>query len=65
MNTELEQECQHEETEPALCEICGGCGEGMHDKSTCLNCGGNGDSRYVYCVECGESVETEDYYDGY
>jgi hypothetical protein len=56
MNTEHEQECQHEDTERGLCGACNGSGEGMHDGTICGSCNGSSESQYVYCTDCGECV---------
>lgn len=54
-----EQECQHEDAEADLCAACAGSGEGMYDGSLCGTCNGQGLSKDVYCLNCGECVSDE------
>lgn len=60
-----EIECQHEDVEPMLCAACSGSGEGMYDGSRCGTCGGCGETEEQYCLDCGEHIDQEEFYDGY
>ena len=45
------------------CGSCDGSGEGRHDGSRCINCGGNGVEPNDECQDCGGSgkIDCEDY----